>query len=134
MMPLVGFLPVSDPRVVSTIEAVQRGLTVDGFVARYRTASGVDGLPGQEGAFLPCSLWLVSCLALLGRTDEARQLFQRVQGVANDLGLFSEEYDTGHKRLVGNFPQAFTHVAHINAARLLAAALQGKPVRSTSSE
>jgi GH15 family glucan-1,4-alpha-glucosidase len=94
----------------------------------------VDGLPGLEGTFLPCSLWLVSCLALLGRTEEALELFERTRAVANDLGLFSEEYDTSHLRLVGNFPQAFTHVAFINAARLLAAALEGKPVSSTSSK
>ncbi len=134
MAPLVGFLPVSDPRIVATIEAVQRDLMLNGFVMRYRNDSGVDGLPGREGTFLPCSLWLVSCLALLGRAEEARELFERVRGVANDLGLFSEEYDTGCKRLVGNFPQAFTHVAFINAARLLTAALEGKPVRSTSSK
>jgi GH15 family glucan-1,4-alpha-glucosidase len=133
MAPLVGFLPVDDPRMVSTIEAVQRHLMVDGFVIRYRNESGVDGLPGQEGAFLPCSLWLVSCLSLLGRAEEGREVFERVTAVANDLGLFSEEYDTGYQRLVGNFPQAFTHVAFINAARLLTAALEGKPARSTTS-
>jgi GH15 family glucan-1,4-alpha-glucosidase len=122
MIPLVGFLPIDDPRVVGTIEAVQRELVVDGFVQRYHNRSGVDGLAGGEGAFLPCSLWLVSCLALLGRVDEARELMARVAGVANDLGLFSEEYDTVRKRMVGNFPQAFTHVAFVNAARYLAAA------------
>jgi GH15 family glucan-1,4-alpha-glucosidase len=119
LLPLVGFLPIDDPRVVATIEAVQRDLTVDGFVIRYRSTSGVDGLAGTEGTFLPCSLWLVSCLALLGRVDEARALLQRVASVANDVGLFSEEYDTTRQRLVGNFPQAFTHVAFINAARYL---------------
>jgi GH15 family glucan-1,4-alpha-glucosidase len=134
MAPLVGFLPVADPRIVGTIEAVQRDLMVNGFVIRYRNDTGVDGLPGLEGTFLPCSLWLVSCLALLGRTEEALELFERTRAVANDLGLFSEEYDTSHLRLVGNFPQAFTHVAFINAARLLAAALEGKPVSSTSSK
>jgi GH15 family glucan-1,4-alpha-glucosidase len=107
---------------------------VNGFVIRYRNDSGVDGLPGQEGTFLPCSLWLVSCLALLGRTEDALAIFERVRAVANDIGLFSEEYDTSSGRLVGNFPQAFTHVAFINAARVLAAALEGKPVLSTSSE
>ncbi|MGA3220301.1 MAG: glycoside hydrolase family 15 protein [Acidimicrobiales bacterium] len=133
MAPLVGFLPVTDPRIVGTIEAVQRDLMVNGFVIRYRNDSGVDGLPGQEGTFLPCSLWLVSCLALLGRAEEACEIFERVRAVANDLGLFSEEYDTSLRRLVGNFPQAFTHVAFINAARLLTTALEGKPARSTSS-
>jgi len=122
LVPLVGFLPIDDPRVVGTIEAVQRDLMVDGFVARYKTTSGLDGLVGEEGAFLPCTLWLVSCLALLGRTDQARELFERVISVANDVGLLSEEYDTKAKRLVGNFPQAFTHVALVNAARHLAAA------------
>ena len=134
LAPLMGFLPISDTRIVSTIEAVQRELMVNGFVIRYRNDSGVDGLPGQEGTFLPCSLWLVSCLALLGRTEEALAIFERVRAVANDVGLFSEEYDTSRGRLVGNFPQAFTHVAFINAARVLAAALEGKPVLSTSSE
>jgi len=123
-VPLVGFLPIDDDRVVGTIEAVKRDLMVNGFVARYDNSSGVDGLPGGEGAFLPCTLWLVSCLALLGRVDEAREIFERVTAVANDIGLFSEEYDTGRQRLVGNFPQAFTHVAFINAARQLAAAIE----------
>ena len=91
---------------------------VNGFVIRYRNESGVDGLPGQEGTFLPCSLWLVSCLASLGRSEEALVIFERVRAVANDVGLFSEEYDTSRGRLVGNFPQAFTHVAFINAARV----------------
>ncbi|HXW77887.1 MAG TPA: glycoside hydrolase family 15 protein [Acidimicrobiales bacterium] len=120
LVPLMGFLPVNDPRIVGTIEAVQRELMVNGFVIRYRNTSGVDGLPGQEGTFLPCTLWLVSCLAALGRCDEAREMLLRVLSVANDVGLFSEEYDTERKRLVGNFPQAFTHVAFINAARSLA--------------
>jgi GH15 family glucan-1,4-alpha-glucosidase len=122
MMPLVGFLPIDDPRVVSTIEAVKTGLMVDGFVLRYHSSSGVDGLPGSEGTFLPCTLWLVSCLALLGQVDEARELLLQVASVANDVGLFAEEYDTRLQRLVGNFPQAFTHVAFINAARYLARA------------
>jgi GH15 family glucan-1,4-alpha-glucosidase len=119
LMPLVGFLPVEDPRVVATIKAVKDELMVDGFVIRYRNSSGVDGLPGREGTFLPCTLWLVSCLALLGEVDEARQLLSRVSAVANDVGLFAEEYDTQLQRLVGNFPQAFTHVAFMNAARHL---------------
>ncbi len=129
MIPLVGFLPIDDPRVMGTIEAVQRELMADGFVQRYHNNSGVDGIAGEEGAFLPCSLWLVSCLALLGRVDQARELMSRVAGVTNDLGLFSEEYDTGRKRMVGNFPQAFTHVAFVNAARHLAAATAGQARR-----
>lgn len=124
MIPLVGFLPVNDPRVVGTVEAVQRELMVDGFVARYKTSSGVDGLAGEEGTFLPCTFWLVSCLARMGRLAEATELMGRVAGVANDLGLLSEEYDTGRGRLVGNFPQAFTHVALVNAARDLEEAEQ----------
>ncbi len=126
-MPMTGFLPIEDPRVIGTIEAVQRDLMVDGFVLRYRNQSGVDGLPGDEGAFLPCTLWLVAGLAALGRTGEATEIFDRVVSVANDVGLFSEEYDTKRKRLVGNFPQAFTHVAFLNAARKLSAALGGGP-------
>jgi GH15 family glucan-1,4-alpha-glucosidase len=121
MMPMMGFLPVQDPRVVGTIEAIQRDLMVDGFVLRYRNSSGVDGLAGDEGAFLPCSLWLVAALAAMGRKDEALELFNRVLSVANDVGLLAEEYDTKRERLVGNFPQAFTHVAFINAARSLVA-------------
>jgi GH15 family glucan-1,4-alpha-glucosidase len=119
MVPLVGFLPFDDPRVVGTIKAVQRDLMANGFVMRYRNSSGVDGLAGEEGTFLPCTLWLVSCLALSGELQQARELLERVAAVANDLGLFAEEYDTGRHRLVGNFPQAFTHVAFINAARNL---------------
>jgi GH15 family glucan-1,4-alpha-glucosidase len=119
MLPLVGFLPAHDPRVVGTVEAVKRELMVDGFVARYRAASGLDGLSGPEGTFLPCTFWLVSCLSLLGRLGEARELLSRAVSVANDLGLFAEEYDTSRRRMVGNFPQAFTHVAFMNAARHL---------------
>ena len=121
MLPIVGFLPPDDPRVVSTVEAVERELLADGFVRRYQNDSGVDGLPGQEGAFLPCSFWLADCLALIGRLDDARALFDRLVGLANDLGLLSEEYDHRFGRLVGNFPQAFSHVGLVNTARNLAA-------------
>jgi GH15 family glucan-1,4-alpha-glucosidase len=127
MIPLVGFLPASDSRVVRTVEAIQRHLMVDGFVQRYQNASGVDGLPGTEGAFLPCTFWLVDCLALMGRLDEARAIFERMLALTNDLGLLSEEYDSKRRRLVGNFPQAFTHVGLINTARNLAAARQSGP-------
>lgn len=130
MVPLVGFLPYDDPRVVGTVEAVQRELLVDGFVARYRARSGVDGIQGDEGSFLPCTLWLVSCLALLGRCDQARELLARAASVANDVGLFSEEYDPRRRRLLGNFPQAFTHVAFINAARYLTEASANLAVNS----
>jgi len=121
MLPIVGFLPPDDHRVVSTVEAVERELLADGFVRRYQSDTGVDGLPGSEGAFLPCSFWLADCLALIGRGDDARALFSRLVGLANDLGLLSEEYDPRFGRLVGNFPQAFTHVGLVNTARNLAA-------------
>jgi GH15 family glucan-1,4-alpha-glucosidase len=117
MIPLVGFLPASDTRVKGTIEAVERGLVEHGFVLRYRThENGVDGLPPGEGVFLPCSFWLVDCLELLGRHDEAHALFDRLVSLANDVGLLSEEYDPVAKRLLGNFPQAFTHLALVNSA------------------
>ena len=120
-MPQVGFLPPDDERVVATVEAVQEELVVDGFVLRYLNSTGVDGLAGSEGAFLPCTLWLADCLALMGRCDEARDIFARVVKLTNDVGLISEEYDTANGRLVGNFPQAFTHVGIINTAQRLAA-------------
>jgi GH15 family glucan-1,4-alpha-glucosidase len=119
MMPLVGFLPATDPRVMSTTDAIQSRLMVDGFVRRYDTDSGVDGLPGVEGAFLPCSCWLADGLALQGRETEARELFERVLDVRNDVGLLAEEYDTTRHRMVGNFPQAFSHVSLIGTARNL---------------
>jgi GH15 family glucan-1,4-alpha-glucosidase len=123
LIPAVGFLPPTDERVVGTVEAVQRYLTRDGFVDRYTTGTSeepVDGLSGVEGSFLPCSFWLADALAGIGRTDEAHALFARLVGLANDLGLLSEEYDPIGKRLLGNFPQAFTHLALINTAVLLA--------------
>jgi GH15 family glucan-1,4-alpha-glucosidase len=116
MLPLVGFLPPTDPRIRGTVEAIQRHLTTDGFVARYPTRPEVDGLPPGEVAFLPCSFWMADNLALLGRLDEAHDLFQRLLGLRNDVGLLSEGYDPGSKRLMGNFPQAFSHVALINTA------------------
>jgi len=120
VMPLTGFLPIDDERVANTIEAIQRELVWEGFVLRYRTkVSDVDGLPGGEGVFLPCSFWLADCLHLMGRTKEARELFERLLNLRNDVGLFSEEYDPRAKRQLGNFPQAFTHVAMINTAQLL---------------
>jgi GH15 family glucan-1,4-alpha-glucosidase len=116
MIPLVGFLPAADPRVAGTVAAVQHDLVTEGFVARYPTTTGVDGLPPGEGAFLACSFWLADCLALLGRTDEARAQFERLLALRNDVGLLSEEYDPQARRLVGNFPQAFSHVGLINTA------------------
>ena len=119
LIPILGFLPADDPRVVGTIDAVQRHLTRDGFVERYRVKeehNEVDGLPGGEGVFLPCSFWLVDALLMQERDEEARELFERLVGVSNDLGLLAEEYDPGEKRLLGNFPQAFTHVGLVNSA------------------
>jgi GH15 family glucan-1,4-alpha-glucosidase len=113
----VGFLPPDDPRVVGTVEAVQRELVRDGFVMRYiPDADAADGLPPGEGAFLACSFWLVESLAMIGRTKEARELFDRLLALQNEVGLFSEEYDQGNGRLIGNFPQAFTHLTLISAA------------------
>jgi GH15 family glucan-1,4-alpha-glucosidase len=102
--------------MIGTIDAIQRELTTDGFVRRYESAEAVDGLPPGEGVFLPCSFWLADNLALLGRTDEARALFERLAGLANDVGLLSEEYDPASGRMLGNFPQAFTHVSLVNTA------------------
>jgi GH15 family glucan-1,4-alpha-glucosidase len=118
MIPLVGFLPPHDPRVISTVEAVQRELVDEGFVLRYRTADdgSVDGLSGREGAFLACSFWLVDCLHMIGRTEDAETLFEQLLALRNDLGLLSEEYDPIGKRLVGNIPQAFSHVSLVNSA------------------
>jgi GH15 family glucan-1,4-alpha-glucosidase len=117
LIPLVGFLPASDPRVRSTVEAVERELLVDGLVLRYRTGTqGVDGLPPGEGVFLPCSFWLVDCYELVGRHEEAHALFQRLVALSNDVGLLAEEYDPASQRLLGNFPQAFTHLALVNSA------------------
>lgn len=122
LIPSVGFLPPDDPRVRSTIEAIERHLVRDGFVSRYVTTDAMnpDGLPGREGAFIACSFWLVDALALIGRIDDARAHFERTIAIANDVGLLSEEYDVEHKRLVGNFPQAFSHVAVVNSARAIA--------------
>jgi GH15 family glucan-1,4-alpha-glucosidase len=120
LLPQVGFLSPDDPRIRGTLEAVRRQLSDEGFLLRYRTEESVDGLPGGEGTFLPCSFWLVDALALDGRHDEAAELFERLLGVRNDVGLLAEEYDPREKRLLGNFPQAFSHVALINSALTLA--------------
>ena len=118
MIPLVGFLRPNDPRVASTVDAIASALTRDGFVLRYETddTEGVDGLSGREGAFLACSFWMVDCLELLGRGGEARSMFERLLSLSNDVGLLSEEYDPIAGRLVGNFPQAFSHVSLVNSA------------------
>ncbi|MEV7009019.1 glycoside hydrolase family 15 protein [Streptosporangium sp. NPDC051022] len=121
LIPMVGFLPPEDPRVIGTVEAIQRELMVDGFVLRYPVdeENDVDGLPGGEGAFLACSFWLAEALAMIGRKDEAVELFERLLSLRNDLGLLSEEYDPRYGRMVGNFPQAFSHVPLIHTARAL---------------
>ncbi len=116
LMPLVGFLPASDARVVGTVEAIRRELTAGGLVRRYATDPEVDGLPAGEAAFLPCSFWLADALALMGRRDEATAQFEHLLTLCNDVGLLSEEYDPERRRLVGNFPQAFSHVALVNTA------------------
>ncbi len=117
---LVGFLPPEDPRIIGTVAAVERELLSDGFVLRYRTLGDLDGLPEGEGAFLACSFWLADNYVLLGRLDDARTLFERLVGLANDVGLLAEEYDPKARRQVGNFPQAFSHIALINTAFNLA--------------
>jgi GH15 family glucan-1,4-alpha-glucosidase len=119
LMPQVGFLPPQDPRVQSTVETIRRQLMVDGLVMRYSTATNVDALPPGEGAFLACTFWLADALALVGRRAEAEQLFERLLTLGNDVGLFAEEYDPRTRRMLGNFPQALTHMALVNTARLL---------------
>jgi len=130
MIALAGFLPPEDNRVRGTVEAIERRLMVGGFVRRYDTQTAADGLPGDEGVFLACSFWLVDNLVLLGRLDVARGLFERLLALRNDLGLLSEEYDPVAKRLVGNFPQAFSHIALINSAYNLARAAKPAEQRS----
>jgi GH15 family glucan-1,4-alpha-glucosidase len=115
-MPLVGFLPLADPRVRGTIEAIEKQLMPDGLVLRYQTEKFDDGLPPGEGAFLACSFWMVSALNMLGRNQDARRLFERLLVLRNDVGLLAEEYDLKTKRQLGNFPQAFSHIALVNAA------------------
>jgi GH15 family glucan-1,4-alpha-glucosidase len=119
LMPQVGFLPIEDERVLGTIAAIERRLLRNGLVLRYATQSDVDALPAGEGAFLACSFWLADCYVLAGRRKEAEALFERLQRIANDVGLFAEEYDPRAKRMLGNFPQALTHMALVNTARLL---------------
>ncbi len=129
MIPLVGFLPGDDPRVRSTIALIRRELTRDGLVLRYKSdTDSVDGIGGSEGVFLPCSFWLVEALALAGQRDEAEELFERLLLLANDVGLLSEEFDPEKQRFLGNFPQAFTHLALVAAAHTLA------PERSPSQQ
>jgi GH15 family glucan-1,4-alpha-glucosidase len=120
MAPVVGFLPATDPRVASTIDAIQRNLVRDGFVERYASHGVVDGVSGKDATFLPCTFWLADCLALQGKRREAREVFERVLAIRNDVGLLAEEYDPRTKQMCGNFPQALSHVAMIHTALHLA--------------
>jgi GH15 family glucan-1,4-alpha-glucosidase len=121
---LMGFLPATDERVIGTIDAIQTELGRGGFVSRYSTDETDDGLPGDEGQFIACSFWLAGALAFSGRLDEARKLFESVVGLSNDLGLLAEEYDVENERQVGNFPQAFSHMTMVGAARAISIAQQ----------
>ena len=116
LLPLVGFLPVDDPRIRGTVEAIGRDLMSDGFILRYHTHETRDGLTGHEGAFLACSFWYADNLALLGRRDEALEMFERLLACRNDVGLLAEEYDPVGRCQLGNFPQAFSHVALVSSA------------------
>ena len=122
VLPLVGFVDGDDPRMLGTIEAIEEDLLHEGLVLRYRTQTGVDGLPGDEHPFVACSFWLVSAYAAAGRLDDAHALFDRLVELRNDVGLLSEEYDPVRQRMVGNFPQAFSHLALVQAAFYLAEA------------
>lgn len=120
ILPLVGFLPADDPRIVATVRAVEKRLMRGGLVLSYEDGKCSDNLPPGQGVFLACSFWLVDNYVLLGRLDDARKLFERLLGLCNDVGLLAEEYDVGSGRQVGNFPQAFSHLALINSAYNLA--------------
>lgn len=122
LLPIVGFLPADDPRIRNTVTEIEKRLTIDGFVLRYETDSDIDGLPPGEGVFLACSFWLVDSYVLQGRLGEAKVLFERIVALANDVGLMAEEYDPANERFLGNFPQAFSHVALVNSAFALARA------------
>jgi GH15 family glucan-1,4-alpha-glucosidase len=132
LLPTVGFLPVADPRMRGTVAAVERRLFVDGFLLRYHPDTSHDGVPGRDGAFLACSFWLADAYVLMKRLDEARRLFERLLALRNDVGLLAEEYDTRTQRLVGNFPQAFSHIALVNTAHNLARATKPAEQRSAS--
>ncbi len=116
LIPLIGFFPAMDPRVLGTVEAIERELSVDGYILRYSDNSNVDGLPPGEGTFLACTFWLADNLVMMGRTKDARRLFERLLSIRNDVGLLAEEYDPTNCRQLGNFPQAYSHVALINTA------------------
>ena len=116
LLPIVGFLPATDPRIKKTVRQIEKRLIINGLVQRYETGTGVDGLPPGEGAFLACSFWLADNYTLMGRRKDALKLFNRLRRLANDVGLYAEEYDAQARRMLGNFPQAFSHVALINTA------------------
>ena len=132
LIPVTGFIPARDPRMLGTVAAIQRELTVDGLVQRYLTHEAVDGLPPGEGVFLACSFWLADNLCMQGRHEEARELFERLIGLTNDVGLLAEEYDPVARRFLGNFPQAFSHVALVNSAFNLGEAT--KPVEQRAEQ
>ncbi|MDE2240002.1 MAG: glycoside hydrolase family 15 protein, partial [Rhodospirillales bacterium] len=132
LIPMVGFLPANDPRIAGTVKAIEEELLQDGLVLRYRTENGVDGLARGEGAFLACSFWLATNYVLLNRMDEAHKLFEYLLSLRNDLGLLAEEYDPHAKRQVGNFPQAFSHIALINTAYSLARVNQPATERASA--
>jgi GH15 family glucan-1,4-alpha-glucosidase len=132
LIPQVGFLPPEDPRVVGTVEAVQRELAHDGFLRRYDTDDTEDGLSGTEGAFLICSFWLADSLAMIGRSSEARRLYDRLVALRNDVGLLAEEYDPDTGRMLGNFPQAFSHLGLVNTAWHLTEVDEYGPLRRSA--
>jgi GH15 family glucan-1,4-alpha-glucosidase len=132
MMPLVGFLPADDARVIGTVKAIEANLMEGGFVARYTQDPDVDGMPPGEGKFLACTFWLADNYVLQGRREDAARIFERLLDIRNDLGLLSEEYDPVAKRLLGNFPQAFSHVGLVNTAFNLNRAFGQPDVRPTA--
>jgi len=132
LLPTVGFLPPDDPRIRGTIAAVEQHLFVDGFLLRYNTRTSDDGLPEGEGAFLACTFWLADAYVMVGRIDDARELFERLLALRNDVGLLPEECDTRGHRMVGNFPQAFSHVALVNTAHNLSRATKPAQQRAES--
>ena len=131
LIPTLGFLPPDDPRVRGTIAAIEKHLAVDGLLLRYRSSSTDDGLPPGEGAFLACTFWLADAWVLIGRVDDARRLFERLLSLRNDVGLLSEEYDPAAKRMLGNFPQAFSHIGIVNTAHNLARVIKPAEQRAT---
>jgi GH15 family glucan-1,4-alpha-glucosidase len=134
MLALVGFLPPTDPRIVGTVRYIQKTLLRDGFVHRYRTRPEIDGLPSGEGTFLLCTFWLADNLALQGRREEAREIFERLLSIRNDVGLLAEQWDPQDRRFLGNYPQAFSHVGLVNTARNLTMAGGPAEDRRTQSD